>query len=319
MGDQQSDYERLLTARLSLQRPTSADIDAIYRIHHDPRATAHNPADRLVTRADAEDRYRVPASRATWFLVESVRGVRVTRSTGRGKRDGTIPGVDWRGEVDTWWESRLRLPLGTIRKGGVFTLDHIDHVGVITADEARAPVVYGPANMLPLLPAVSDAGHDPDTVLAALGNYAARAIGPAWYGYVSPAMLSAQKTPHVRRLREDDLPLLARLHGDTEQAEREESGTSDLPAFGYIEGGNLLAVATLGLWSEMPTIGVLTHPRARRRGLAAAVVNAAAREGLRHRSVVQYRAWRRNEASIAVALHCGFAYYADALVVDLAT
>lgn len=58
MGDHQFDHERLLTARLSLQRPTSADIDAIYRIHHDARATAHNPADRLVTRADAEDRYR---------------------------------------------------------------------------------------------------------------------------------------------------------------------------------------------------------------------------------------------------------------------
>jgi RimJ/RimL family protein N-acetyltransferase len=50
--------EELCTARLSLRRPTHADIDAIYRIHTDPRACAHNPGDMLDSRADAEDLYR---------------------------------------------------------------------------------------------------------------------------------------------------------------------------------------------------------------------------------------------------------------------
>lgn len=58
MGDDQLGHEELLTTRLSLRRPTPAAIDAIYRIHHDPAATAHNPADMLTTRADAEDRYQ---------------------------------------------------------------------------------------------------------------------------------------------------------------------------------------------------------------------------------------------------------------------
>lgn len=53
MGDDQE----LVTARLCLRRPSPADIDAIYRIHHDPRACEHNPADLLDTRADAEDLY----------------------------------------------------------------------------------------------------------------------------------------------------------------------------------------------------------------------------------------------------------------------
>lgn len=57
MDDHQFDHEELLTARLSLQRPAPADIDAIYRIHHDPRACAHNPADMLATRTDAKDLY----------------------------------------------------------------------------------------------------------------------------------------------------------------------------------------------------------------------------------------------------------------------
>jgi ribosomal-protein-alanine N-acetyltransferase len=51
------DSESLLTARLSLQRPTLADIDAIFRIHRDRRACAHNPSDMLATRSDAEDLY----------------------------------------------------------------------------------------------------------------------------------------------------------------------------------------------------------------------------------------------------------------------
>lgn len=39
--------EELQTARLSLRRPTAADIDAIFEIHSDPRTCLHNPSDRL--------------------------------------------------------------------------------------------------------------------------------------------------------------------------------------------------------------------------------------------------------------------------------
>lgn len=52
------DNEELLTARLSLRRPALADVDLIHAIHRDQRACAHNPADMLTTRAEAEDRYR---------------------------------------------------------------------------------------------------------------------------------------------------------------------------------------------------------------------------------------------------------------------
>jgi hypothetical protein len=48
---------------------------------------------------------------------------------------------------------------------------------------------------------------------------------------------------------------------------RDESGTTGLPAYGYLDRGALLAVACLGLWHEMPTLGVLTHPAHRGRGL----------------------------------------------------
>src|SRR4051794_23773005 len=52
------DSESLLTARLSLQRPTITDIDPISRIPRDRRACAHTPPDMLATRSDAEAFYR---------------------------------------------------------------------------------------------------------------------------------------------------------------------------------------------------------------------------------------------------------------------
>jgi RimJ/RimL family protein N-acetyltransferase len=55
MGDRLCDNEQLLTARLSLRRPTPADIDAIHHIHSNPSACAHNPSDMLVSRRDAEN------------------------------------------------------------------------------------------------------------------------------------------------------------------------------------------------------------------------------------------------------------------------
>ncbi|WP_329101708.1 GNAT family N-acetyltransferase [Micromonospora sp. NBC_01699] len=50
--------EELRTARLSLRRPTPADIDAIHRVHSDPRACAHNPGDALASRTEAEQLYQ---------------------------------------------------------------------------------------------------------------------------------------------------------------------------------------------------------------------------------------------------------------------
>lgn len=125
---------------------------------------------------------------------------------------------DWRADVDHWWAGVLRVPVAAMRAGGVFALGHVDHVGVVAADGAAAPVVYGRA---------------------------------------------------VRPLGDQDLPLLAHLHEQTP------------------------------------------------RGLAGLVVTAAAREGLSRRPLMQYRAWHRNTASIAVAIRCGFAHYCDGLVIDL--
>jgi [ribosomal protein S5]-alanine N-acetyltransferase len=53
-----ADHEYLLTPRLSLSRPTNADIDAIHGIHRTPQACAYNPSETLASRDSAEDLFR---------------------------------------------------------------------------------------------------------------------------------------------------------------------------------------------------------------------------------------------------------------------
>ncbi|MCZ7437902.1 GNAT family N-acetyltransferase [Micromonospora sp. WMMC241] len=49
--------EELTTARLTLRRPTPADVDLIHLLHTDPLACAHNPSDLLRDRAEAAERF----------------------------------------------------------------------------------------------------------------------------------------------------------------------------------------------------------------------------------------------------------------------
>lgn len=228
----------------------------------------------------------------------------------------------WRGEADRWWAQVLGVLAAAMHTGGVFPASHFDHAGIVAVAGAAAPLVYGPlGTRAALRRMLEDAGRagalDGGHLAALLGPRAGRVLGPAWYGYATAVTLPALHHPRVRPLTRADLPLLARLHEQTPRAERDESGTDGLPAFGYLEDDALLSVACLGMWREMPTIGVLTHPQARHRGLAPAVVSAAARAGLTRRPVVQYRARRANTASIAVAERAGFTHYCDGLIIDL--
>lgn len=243
--------------------------------------------------------------------------------------------TDWRSEVGAWWGQRLGLPPAALGTGGTYVAPVAGHVGMIVVTGADRPLGYGPAWALPALrrvmtdlpggPLLAEGDLLPGgplaaavaRVSAALGARPSAVIGPAWYGYATAASLTPERSPAVRPLSPADFPLLARLHKETPPAERDESGTTGLPAFGYLDGDALLAVACLGAWHEMPTLGVLTHPRHRGRGLAGAVVAAAAQAGLERRAAVQYRAWRANAASIAVARRTGFEHYCDGLLIDL--
>jgi [ribosomal protein S5]-alanine N-acetyltransferase len=52
------DAEELATERLSLCRPTPADLDAIFAITANPQSTMHNPSDAITTRREAKELFR---------------------------------------------------------------------------------------------------------------------------------------------------------------------------------------------------------------------------------------------------------------------
>ncbi|MGW3071518.1 GNAT family N-acetyltransferase [Kitasatospora sp. NPDC001132] len=58
MSDQHPVGEELTTVRLSLRRPTTGDIDAIFAIHNDPATCVHNPSDALAQRHEAQELYQ---------------------------------------------------------------------------------------------------------------------------------------------------------------------------------------------------------------------------------------------------------------------
>lgn len=51
-------HSTLVTERLLLRRPRPEDVDVIYDIYRDPRASAHNPSNLLRDRGGAESLYR---------------------------------------------------------------------------------------------------------------------------------------------------------------------------------------------------------------------------------------------------------------------
>ncbi len=137
---------------------------------------------------------------------------------------------DWRAEADHWWAEVLRVPVDAVRTGGVFALSHVNHVGVVAIDNAANPIVYGPAEVLPMLqsavPVSTGDLAEGHYLAASLAPRASRVLGPAWYGYATARTLGAAPSRAVRQLGEQDLPLLASLREQTPQAEREESGTT---------------------------------------------------------------------------------------------
>lgn len=225
--------------------------------------------------------------------------------------------MDWRDRVARWWaRDVLDIPAEAIRSGGQFATDTIDYVGVLAGVGPR-PLIYAPTSVASALHNLP-LGNATDTVRAALDALADHAPvlqGPTWYGYATADSLLHKTT--ARPLTVDDLTRLDELHRQTPGDEVDESGTDGLPAFGVFAGDKLLAVACLKIWHQMPTIGVLTRPSERGRGLACDAVSAALHAGLEQRSEVQYRAFHQNRASVAVARACGFMHFGDNYLIHI--
>jgi RimJ/RimL family protein N-acetyltransferase len=77
--------------------------------------------------------------------------------------------------------------------------------------------------------------------------------------------------------------------------------------YAVVEGGDVVAVATLGFWDEtVGSIGVFTDARARGRGLAGCVASVAAIATMRRGFIAQWQSLVDNDASARVADKLGF-------------
>lgn len=221
--------------------------------------------------------------------------------------------------LDEWWCTWLGATAEQLHTGGVVVAEHVDHVGIFEKAPARGALVYGPARWL------GPFGKEPpanlelalDRAREHLGDRVTQVLGPAWYGYADRASLADREDGFVHGLGSQDPELAERLRLEVDACEWAEAGMDSGADVGVVVDKELLSVANLGQWRGMPSIGFLTHPAHRGRGLARQVVRAAAHRALADASHVQYRAWERNAASIAVAEHVGFAFYARAVVVDV--
>lgn len=121
----------------------------------------------------------------------------------------------------------------------------------------------------------------------------------------------------VRELTASDAEAAAALCIKVGPEEWNEAGMSTGVDFGHFQDQLLVAAANLGEWGGVPSLGVLTHPDWRGRGLGRAVVRRATVHALQRSDLIQYRARVSNAASVALASRAGFFHYGTAVVVDV--
>lgn len=134
----------------------------------------------------------------------------------------------------------------------------------------------------------------------------ARATGLLHY---LPGPPAGGRDPRVRVLEAGDRPLLDVLQtaAGADATKEAEVDVEDPLAVGIVEGGRLLAIASLLEESGGAVdVGVLVDPTERRRGLGAAVVRDISGRVASSGRLIQYRCNLENEASARLARACGF-------------
>jgi RimJ/RimL family protein N-acetyltransferase len=139
-----------------------------------------------------------------------------------------------------------------------------------------------------------------------------RTVGPAFQGYAEAEDFRFYPSNHVRELLPGDKSRLQRLQAACEPTEWEHSAVKwKSGLFGYVIGGEIVAVAHYDLWAPYAaSIGVITHPAHRGRGYGKAAVSAAMRHAFAQGHLVVYQTLLDNTASVALARDLGCKAYA---------
>jgi GNAT superfamily N-acetyltransferase len=231
-------------------------------------------------------------------------------------------------KYDHFWATFFGLDAERLRRPGVNVVPHA-HLGgyrglwffvrdacviVSTPDDLvarlRSQTDRIAAAPLPGPPLIRDLiGHEPE-----------RVIGPVYQGCLPDHAFRPVEDPNVRRLGSaDDQDVLA-LRSACTSEEWEHSGlpSASEPRFGYVDGGQLVAVAGTEHWTaDAVGPGVLSRPDCRGRGHGTAVVSAVVEHALSAGKLPLYQTLLQNTGSVAIAERPGYRRYATHVAIRL--
>jgi len=160
--------------------------------------------------------------------------------------------------------------------------------------------------------------HSDATVAELFSGLCEEPPDPGYHAFLDGDGFRPFRLPCVRRLAFGDREALNRFLHECPIEDVSASSLGPLRQFvyGYVEGDRVLAAAFFTLWTPYAvSIGPLTHPEHKRRGLGKAVASAAIEAALHCGFLVLWQAGLDNVASVSTAKALGFREYGRGYVV----
>lgn len=166
---------------------------------------------------------------------------------------------------------------------------------------------------------------DEDFWRATLGDRVERIIGPTYQGFLDRDAFTPATNPKrgARQLTLTDHHALRAFIAACPPDDWEDSAisTRHLPLYGMLRAGELIAVASAPRDKvrkvKVHSIGVVTAPAWRGKGVGLAIVSALAKGCMDNDTVLRYQTLRANLPSLAIAQRLGFEDIATSLAVRL--
>jgi hypothetical protein len=145
-------------------------------------------------------------------------------------------------------------------------------------------------------------------------------IGPVFQGWLDPERFQPVVAEPVRAIEARDAQAIAAFRDACPEDDWDDGDLKldDPGAFGWFEGDQLLAAASLTHWDDTTVgPGVLTRKDRRERGAGAAVCGASVAWALEHDLTITYQTLMENTGALGIARRLGIEQYASHIAVRL--
>jgi GNAT superfamily N-acetyltransferase len=213
-----------------------------------------------------------------------------------------------------FWAERLGCAPADFQRPGLSLVRHGEPRAFYALASGAAVVVAAPESLFASLRGVTSPGELVSRDAAARVLPASVAfVGPARLAYLAHELPSPEGVVPVASALDPSLAALRRAltaeewrHANLEAAEP--------PLFACLDGGCVAAAAGFQrLLGRVAHVGVVTDPRARRRGLGRRVVQAASARACALGLLVQYQTLAANTPALRIAESLGFVPFASTL------